>query len=150
MVNTAPDTTGARLDFPGPSGARESPCGGDLEITKAVFGFKGESKNFSPDLDRPAGALRPRGQGALTTIPFVGSYLRARRTARSSLCICFSQRAFSACERFFNAARSGSTAWSKKPAQLIGLQLSRQRPRSLLCGGTGGGALRSWDIAVTI
>jgi len=57
--------TGARLDFPSPSGAREPPCGGDLEIKKAVFGFKRESKKFCSDLDRSAGALRPRGQGRL-------------------------------------------------------------------------------------
>jgi len=34
------------LDFPSPSGAREPPCGGDLEITKTVFGFKGGGKKF--------------------------------------------------------------------------------------------------------
>ena len=43
-----PDTTGARLHFPGPSGAREPPCGGDLEITKTVFGFKRGAEIFLP------------------------------------------------------------------------------------------------------
>src|SRR6478609_1391348 len=43
----APDTTGARLRSPGPSGAREPPCGGDLENKKPDFGFK-RGPNFFP------------------------------------------------------------------------------------------------------
>jgi hypothetical protein len=69
MVNSGTGHDRCPSVLPGPSGAREPPCGGDLEITKAVFGFKGESKIFCPDLDRPAGALRPRGQRRLEGAP---------------------------------------------------------------------------------
>jgi len=36
------------LDFPGPFGAGTPSCGGDWEIRKTGFGFKGGSKNFRP------------------------------------------------------------------------------------------------------
>ena len=59
----APDTTGARLYSRGPEGAREPPCGGVLEITKPIFGFKRVSNFFCPNLNRSAGPLRPRARG---------------------------------------------------------------------------------------
>jgi hypothetical protein len=65
MVNSGTGHDRCPSGFPGPSGAQEPPCGGDLEITKTVFGFKRESKLFCLDLDRPTGALRPRTQGLL-------------------------------------------------------------------------------------
>jgi hypothetical protein len=74
-----------------------------LENKKTGFWFQGGVENF---LDHAAGAPRPRGQGSLMSLPFV-SYLRARRTARTSLCFCFAQRAFSACERFSNCGLLG-------------------------------------------
>ena len=47
MVNSGTGHDRCPSLFPGPSGAREPPCGGDLEITKTVFGFKGASKIFA-------------------------------------------------------------------------------------------------------
>jgi hypothetical protein len=47
MVNMAPDTPVPVCLFPSPSGARKPPCGGDLEITKLIFGFKGALKKIS-------------------------------------------------------------------------------------------------------
>jgi hypothetical protein len=65
-----PDMTGARLDFPSPSGAREPPCGGDLEIKKAVFGFKRESKNFALIWIALPGRYGRAGRDALTALPY--------------------------------------------------------------------------------
>ena len=49
MVTAAPDTTGARLWIPRTRQAPgEPPCGGDWEIRKTEFGFKGGPKNFQP------------------------------------------------------------------------------------------------------
>ena len=48
MVNSGTGHDRCPSVFPGPSGAREPPCGGDLEITKTVFGFKRGVKIFCP------------------------------------------------------------------------------------------------------
>ena len=69
MVNSGTGHDRCPSVFPGPSGAREPPCGGDLEITKTVFGFKRGVKIFCPDLDPSVGALRSRGQGRLDGAP---------------------------------------------------------------------------------
>ena len=83
-----------------------------LRNYKNRFWFQ-EGVKFFLDLDRLAGALRQRGHGHLEVAPFAVSYCgpSARRGASSRFC--FSQRTFSACERFSNAARSAAMAWSK-------------------------------------
>ena len=54
----APDTTGARLRSPGPSGAREPPCGGDLENKKTGFWFQEGARKFF-NIRLTAGCGRP-------------------------------------------------------------------------------------------
>jgi hypothetical protein len=68
MVNSGTGHDRCPSVFPGPSGARQPPCGGDLEITKTVFGFKRGSKFFVL-LDTSVRALRSRGQGRLEDAP---------------------------------------------------------------------------------
>jgi hypothetical protein len=50
MVNSGTGHDRCPSDFPGPSGAREPPRGGDWKIKKQVFGFKGVSENFFSNL----------------------------------------------------------------------------------------------------
>ena len=59
MVNSGTGHDRCPSVFPGPSGAREPPCGGDLEITKTVFGFKRGAKFFAL-LHTSVRALPPR------------------------------------------------------------------------------------------
>ena len=117
MVNSGTGHDRCPSVFPGPSGAREPPCGGNLEITKTVFGFKRSQKFFALIWIALPGRYGRAGRGALTALPFAVSYLQTRRTARSNLCFCFSQRAFSACERFCNAARSAAWPGRRSPAR---------------------------------
>ena len=90
MVNSGTGHDRARLKFPGPSGAREPPCGGDLEITKTVFGFKRESKIFLSWFGSPGRGARSRGQGRRDDAPLRRELFAGLRTARSSLYFCFS------------------------------------------------------------
>jgi hypothetical protein len=110
-----------------------------LKITKSVFGFKGEAKVFFALIwiARP-GRYGRAGRGALTALPFAVSYCGPAH-GEVQLLLLLSPRAFSACERFSNAARSAAMAWSKNPARFDGFPLSRHeaRPVTLQAGSAG-------------
>jgi hypothetical protein len=124
MVNSGTGHDRCPSVFPGPMRRPGATAKWRLRNYKNCFWFQEGAKIFCLDLDRSAWALRQRRQGALTTPPFAVSYLRARRTAKPSLCFCFSSvlglRALFQCGPL---GRDGLV--EKTQRDLTGLQLSR-------------------------
>jgi hypothetical protein len=110
MVNSGTGHDRCPSGFPEPTWRPGATLWWRLRNYKNRFWFQEGVKFFCPDLDRSAGRYGRAGSGTLRALPLAVSYLRARRTSRSSFRFRFSQRAFSACERFSNAARSASMA----------------------------------------
>jgi hypothetical protein len=117
MVNSGTGHDRCPSGFPGPIRRPSATLRWRLKNYKTRFWFQGGGNFFALIwIARPRRYGRA-GRGALTTLPFAVSYLRARRTARSSFCSCFPHGVL--CWRaLFQCGPLGRVAWSNKPSEV--------------------------------
>jgi hypothetical protein len=110
MVNSGTGHDRCPSGFPEPIRRPGATLRWRLRNYKTRFWFQGGVKIFCPDLDRPAGGP-PGGQGgALTMFPLRRELFAGPAHGEVQLLRLLLPTGVLGCERFSNAARSGSTA----------------------------------------
>ena len=116
MVNSGTGHDRCPSVFPGPIRRPGATLRWRLRNYKSRFWFQEGVKIFCPDLDRPAGALRQRGQRRLEGAPLRRELGPGAR--RGPACVSALPTGVLGLRALFHAARSAAMAWSKKPSEV--------------------------------